>query len=126
MSRKKGYVGEEIAINYLKNKGLKFICKNYYSKYGEIDIIFENLQYIIFVEVKMRKKNSLVSGLESISSKKQENIIKTAYVYLEKAKEPKQPRFDIISIETDNKTNAQSIIHIENAFEVGGDYTEIF
>lgn len=126
MSRKKGYVGEEIAINYLKNKNLKFICKNYYSKYGEIDIIFENLQYIIFVEVKMRKKNSIVSGLESISYKKQENIIKTAYVYLEKEKNTKQPRFDIISIETDNKTDTRSIIHIENAFEVGGDYTEIF
>ncbi len=120
MSRKKGYVGEEIAINYLKNKNLKFICKNYYSKYGEIDIIFENLQYIIFVEVKMRKKNSLVSGLESISSKKQENIIKTAYVYLEKTKELKQPRFDIISIEIDNKTGTELINHIENAFEAGG------
>lgn len=120
MSRKKGYVGEEIAINYLKSKNLKFICKNYYSKYGEIDIIFENLQYIIFVEVKMRKKNSLVSGLESISPKKQENIIKTAYVYLEKVKNPKQPRFDIISIEIDNKTDTRSIIHIENAFEAGG------
>ena len=122
MSRKKGYVGEEIAINYLKNKNLKFICKNYYSKYGEIDIIFENLQYIIFVEVKLRGKHSIVSGLESISSKKQRNIIKTAYMYLEKIKSPKQPRFDIISIETDNKTKVQSIIHIENAFEVGGDY----
>ena len=122
MSRKKGYIGEEIAVNYLKNKNFKFICKNYYSRYGEIDIIFEKSQYIVFVEVKMRKKNSLISGIESISSKKQKNIIKTAYVYMEKLKETKQPRFDVVSIETDNKTGTLSINHIENAFGTEGLY----
>ncbi|MDR1628447.1 MAG: YraN family protein [Oscillospiraceae bacterium] len=118
MSRQKGYIGEEIAIKYLKNKNFNFICKNYYSKYGEIDIIFEDLQYIIFAEVKMRKKNSLVRGIESISAKKQENIIKTAYIYLEKFKKIKQPRFDVIIIEYDYKVNIKSINHIENAFGV--------
>ena len=68
----------------------------------------------------MRNKNPLVSGLESVSHKKQENIIKTSYVYLENSKTTKQPRFDIISIEVDNKVGTQSITHIENAFEVGG------
>jgi putative endonuclease len=116
LSRRKGYIGEEIAIKYLKNKNLNFICKNYYSKYGEIDIIFENSQYIIFIEVKMRKKNSLVHGLESISVRKQENIIKTAHMYLNEFKEIKQPRFDVVIIEHDYKTNTRLINHIENAF----------
>lgn len=116
LSKEKGNLGERIAIDYLKNKNLNFVCKNYYSKYGEIDIIFENSKYIIFVEVKLRKKNAIVSGLEAISYSKQKKIVRTAYSYIQNFGVTKQPRFDVISIAIDYKTQNRSITHIENAF----------
>ena len=52
---KKGKTGEEIAINLLKNKGFKIIEKNYKNSCGEIDIICEFKNMLIFIEVKARK-----------------------------------------------------------------------
>ena len=112
-----GKRGEIFAREFLKNKGFEFLCSNYHSRYGEIDIIMQNDKYIIFVEVKTRRAGSMVRGLESVSKNKREKLTKTAYVYLLNNPSEKQPRFDVVEIIKDYKMKTVKINHLENAFD---------
>lgn len=93
-----GKFGENVAKKYLVNKGLKYLKSNYHSKYGEIDIIFEDDKYIIFVEVKTRKEGALVRGVDSVNNFKKVKILKTALVYILEFNPQKQPRFDVLEV----------------------------
>jgi putative endonuclease len=107
--RKIGTDGENTAIEYLKSKNYIILEKNYYSRYGEIDIIAKNNNTIVFTEVKYRKNNNYGVGMESISSRKIISLSKTAKYYLKS--EDIDCRFDVISIDQEN------ISHIINAFD---------
>lgn len=126
MSSNIGKKGESIAIEYLENNGYKIINRNYYSRFGEIDIIAKKENYIIFVEVKTRKINTNFNAFEAVDVIKQKKIIKTAMVYLKEKSLNLQPRFDIIAVLFDiDPINVKEINHIKNAFE-GVDFFEAF
>lgn len=110
-----GTEGEKRVANYLRKKGFTVIKQNYFCRFGEIDIIAENDEYILFVEVKTRKENSLVSGSEAVDSFKQAKILKTANDFLVKIESQKQPRFDVaqVTVTSEGKFNLK---YIENAF----------
>jgi putative endonuclease len=110
--RKTGQRAERQAIKFLRAQGLKLIRKNFYSRYGEIDIIMRSQHNIIFAEVKMRSSNTFGSPIEYVTLSKQKKIINTAQVFLLKHTKYTclQPRFDVIGI-TPSKT-----IWIKNAF----------
>lgn len=110
-NRKKGSIAEDKAIFYLKEKGYNILYKNFYSIYGEIDIIAKKDNMIIFFEVKYR--SSLKNGYprEAISKSKQEKIKKTALIYISENNILNSDfSFDIIEILNNE------ITHIENAF----------
>lgn len=126
----KGKKGEDIAIIYLRNKGYKILARNYFSDFGEIDIIAQKENYIVFVEVKTRKKHTKFTAFEAVDIIKQKKIIKTAMIYLTKNNLNLQPRFDVIAVNFDKnflKENfcKEEIIHIKNAFD-GVDFFETF
>ena len=112
---KTGKSGEEYASAFLQRMGFEIVCQNYHSRFGEIDIIAEDSQYIVFVEVKTRKSNTMVSPAEAVSKAKQTRIIKTASMYLKEHTSVLQPRFDVIEV-TCFKDGTQQINQIENAF----------
>lgn len=114
---KLGKKGEMFVADYLVEKNFKIIYCNYHSRYGEIDIICENEKYIVFVEVKLRKKNSLIKGVEAVSKSKRIKIIKTALVYLMNNICEKQPRFDVAEITAGKKEDDLNLNYIENAFD---------
>ena len=121
-----GEKGESIAIEYLENNGYKIINRNYYSRFGEIDIIAKKENYIIFAEVKTRKINTNFNAFEAVDAIKQKKIIKTAMIYLKEKSLSLQPRFDVIAVLFDtNLKNVKEINHIKNAFE-GVDFFEAF
>ena len=125
ITRKKiiGNRGEECSAKFLKKNKYKIICKNFSNKHGEIDIICENKEYIVFVEVKTRSNDGFTSGVYAVNKKKQHNIIKTAYTYLKDHPSNKQPRFDIIEIEHNKGDGTFQVKeHYVNAFIQGGDY----
>lgn len=118
-----GDMGEELAVKYLKKKKYKILNNNYKTKSGEIDIIAQKDDYIVFVEVKTRGKNSLITPAEAVDKAKQEKLIKTAFEYLAKTRTDKQPRFDVVEIYADaEKTKDYTVNHIENAFLAEGQY----
>ncbi len=116
---KTGAEGEKRVANFLRKKGFAITNRNFQSKYGEIDIIAENDEYILFVEVKTRKENSLVSGVEAVDAFKQRRIILTANDYIVKTECQKQPRFDIAQVTVSQKSDGSvgyRLRYIENAW----------
>lgn len=124
-SKDKGDIGELTAREYLTIvKNMKILENNYHSRYGEIDIISCTDKYIVFVEVKTRKKGSLYRGAESVDKSKRIKIIKTAMIFLSENDVDLQPRFDVVEVTTFKNKKSQ-IIHFENAFDIG-ECDEIF
>lgn len=116
---KTGADGEKRVAGFLRKKGFSVIKQNYACKYGEIDIIAQNEEYILFVEVKTRKENSFVSGIEAVDSFKQNRILKTAEDFIVKTQCELQPRFDVAEVTVFEKadgTFGYKLHYITNAF----------
>ncbi len=108
----RGAWAEEQASQYLQEKGLQLITKNYRCKCGEIDLIMQQKNIIIFVEVRYRKNNFFGSAAESIDRRKQAKLIATAKHYLQSNKTVAQhpSRIDVIAM-----TGTTQIEWIKNA-----------
>lgn len=118
MGKGTGGMGEDYAARLLEKKGYGIVQRNYRSRFGEIDIIARNAQYIVFTEVKTRDENHLAGPLESVTGAKRAKIVKTALFYLQSHPVKLQPRFDVIGITTaDGGRSVRDVVHIENAFE---------
>ncbi|MCV6609008.1 MAG: YraN family protein [Campylobacterales bacterium] len=81
MSREKGNIAEEKAVEYLKDLDFKILERNFYIKGGEIDIIAIKDEVVHFVEVKSGENFDPVFN---ITPKKISRVIKTAQLYLKK------------------------------------------
>ena len=114
-THEKGNLGEDLATEYLENKGYSIIKRNFhFGKTGEIDIIAEKNDELVFVEVKYRTNRSFGDPLESITPRKAKTLRRTAegYLYVNKITD-KPCRIDIIVIDKSGKN--EKIQHIENA-----------
>lgn len=109
-----GIIGENLACNYLLNKGYIILERNFRSKVGEIDIIAKANEVIVFIEVKTRNNNYYGLPYESVDYRKQQKIIWAAKSYINLNKLSNyQYRFDIIEIYMKSKNK---INHIQDAF----------
>ena len=111
-----GTKGERIAEKFLKKNGFKIVEKNYKNRYGEIDIVASDDDYLVFVEVKTKSCADFSEPETWVDFKKQNQLNKMANFYLsEKDIRDVNCRFDVIGI-TLEKDNKEKIVHIENAF----------
>lgn len=108
-----GNKAEKEALNFLLKKGLRLIQKNFAGSTGEIDLIMQDQDDIVFVEVRFRQNDKFGSALETIDATKQRRIIKTAHYFLHKNRliDKVNCRFDVITIE------GRTLDWIKNAFE---------
>ena len=118
----KGKAGEDFATKTLTAQGCEIIGRNYTSRYGEIDIIARDGDDICFIEVKARRKGSMVEAAQSVTPQKQKRIIKTAVVYMHENEftVDLQPRFDVFCVETAGSGDKAKIIgydHLKGAFD---------
>jgi putative endonuclease len=82
MSRAKGNIAEDRAVSFLEDCGYLVIERNFYSRFGEIDIIATKNSVLHFVEVKSGDDYEL--AIQNITPTKISRIIKTAHVYMKK------------------------------------------
>ncbi len=68
--RRLGDRGEDYTARFLQKQGYTITGRNWHSRYGEIDIIAENGEYLLFVEVKTRKAGSMVPGELAVTPQK--------------------------------------------------------
>ncbi|HER23910.1 MAG TPA: YraN family protein [Candidatus Atribacteria bacterium] len=112
-----GKYGEKIASKYLEEKGYKIKERNFRTFLGEIDIICEYKENIIFVEVKTRRSGRYGYPEEAINLNKQRKIIKNALCYLAQYNLwGKKYCFDVILISISNHQDLKRLKHIRNAF----------
>ena len=113
-----GRWGESLAASHLKSKGFSVTAISYKCRFGEIDIIAENKNIIVFAEVKLRKNDRFGTAGEFVGQEKQRKIIASAQMYLASNETTKQPRFDVIEIYAPYGADTKKPIinHIENAF----------
>lgn len=112
-----GKFGEDTAAEYLRKKGYKIVKRNYSCRLGEIDIIAEDENYLVFAEVKLRKNDRYGEAREFVNYSKQRRIIRTASLYLSQHETEKQPRFDVIEVYAPNGISSPvTVNHLENAF----------
>lgn len=109
-----GKLGEDYVCEYLRNKKYIVIKRNFSNRFGEIDIIAESEDYILFVEVKTRTEGALVSGLEAVNAGKINRILNLSNDFLKKFDTDKPPRFDVAEVTVD-KDNIK-LNYIESAF----------
>lgn len=111
-------IGEELAAAHLKKKGYQILVQNYRALRGEIDLVAQDGNRIVFVEVKTRR--SLKFGLpqEAVTPRKQQQISKIALAYLQARDLLNAPcRFDVIAIRLSSQLKLLHLEHIKNAFE---------
>ena len=116
-TRSIGKETESLACEYLQAQGLRLLERNFLVPQGEIDLIMEDRQSLIFVEVRYRRNNNFGSGAETISHSKQRKLLATAACYLQRhPRQAERPaRFDVVSMMMEN--SHYSINWIRNAFQ---------
>jgi len=112
-------MGEDLAARVLEESGYVIIARNVHTIHGEVDIIAQGEGYICFVEVRTRRKGSMVSPLQSITPAKQQKILKTALTYLRDHPTELQPRFDLFCVLT-NGGVVDCYEHIKGGFDADG------
>jgi len=119
LSRKEiGALGESLAANHLKNNGLVIIETNYRCPHGEIDIIAQEKNCIVFTEVRTKTGNLFGAPEESITESKKKHLIDTAYTYLEEKDQMQEDwRIDFVAVELDRNHKQTRIEHYRNAIE---------
>ena len=119
LSRKEvGNLGESFAVEYLKNNGLKIIETNYRCPFGEIDIVAQDGDCIVFTEVRTKTGSGFGTPEESVTAAKKKHLTETAYTYLEeKDKQQADWRIDFIAVELDRNNKPSRIEQYKNAIE---------
>ena len=111
-----GKLAENIAFDYLVQRGLSLLTRNYRCPFGEIDIIMEQGNIVTFIEVRYRKNNRYLAPIETINPQKCTRIINTGLHYLQGNRDAlKKPcRFDVITVS--GNLQSPDIMWIKNAF----------
>ena len=120
MDRKSlGTWGEEQAARYLRLRGYSILERNYSCRGGEIDIVAKKGNFIVFVEVKLRKNADFAEAREFVTHAKQRRILATAQLYLAGHDWDLQPRFDVIEVYAPDGEQSRKvrINHIKDAFQ---------
>lgn len=109
-----GRNGEDLACQHLTSLGYEIVARNWRYDRHEIDVIAENSEYIVFVEVKTRATTQWGNPEDFISERQIKRIVAAADFYIREYDVDKEPRFDVVSIISDDgKTELE---HIEDAF----------
>lgn len=106
MSRAKGNIAEDRASEFLLDMDFLIIERNFYSRFGEIDIIAIKDEVLHLIEVK--SGDDYESAVQNITKKKLSKIIKTGYVYMKKSK------LDILFVYDAIIVTPNKISYIEN------------
>jgi len=117
-SKSFGNLGEDIAAGHLKEQGYKVLDRNFRSSQGEIDIVAEETDILVFVEVKNYSFRSFGMPLGAVRKSKRENMIHAARTYLHKKNiKNRFCRFDVLSIYWESSGN-RKIELIKDAFRL--------
>jgi putative endonuclease len=118
-SLKIGAEAEQFAHDHLLANGLIPVNRNFNTRRGEIDIIMQDKEQLVFVVVRFRQSNRFGSAEESITQQKRKKIKAAAAIYMQsyKMSNNTQARFDVVALTGDSRSSSQfSVNWIKNIF----------
>jgi putative endonuclease len=115
-----GRAAEQMAAEFLQASGYRIVCRNYRTRYAEIDIIARERGVLCFIEVRSRETGDFGTPEESITRRKRRGIERAALQYLEEQGLPDaDARFDVVGIE--GRGDRARVNLTRNAFELEGE-----
>lgn len=110
-----------MAEQFLVAKGYRIIERNLRTAVGELDLVAEDGEVLVFVEVKGRTSEAFGGALEAVDARKQAKLVKVASQYLAQHHlSQKSCRFDVVLVQS-RPGHQDQIEHLQNAFD-GGDH----
>ncbi len=110
-----GRYGEQLVVDYLKNVGYQIVDTNWRCAQGEIDIIAQKENVLVFVEVRSRHEENTEASFESVNKRKQAKLAASANTYLDSHQiEDVTWRIDVIGVAVP-RSGKPIIEHIEDA-----------
>ena len=110
-----GKRGEQVASDYLIEKGYRILERNWYFRKKEIDIIAEKDDFLVIIEVKSRSVGFQENPGDAVNMKKQRFLIQAANAYVYRCDIELEVRFDIITVIFFND-HEYKLKHIDDAF----------
>lgn len=110
-----GKYGEDLAVKYLQKQGYKILERNFKKRWGEIDIVCQEKDTLVFVEVKTRIGQDYGSAAEAITPWKLKALVRSAQYY--KMLHPELPealRIDVLAIDLSPAREVKRIELIKN------------
>ena len=111
-----GKLGEDVAVKYLENHGYKILERNYRKPWGEIDIVAQQSDELVFVEVKTQNQEFEWRPEENVTRHKKRQLSKIINTYLKEHRVYSEIDFrvDVLGIIINDKTETAQVEHIQN------------
>ena len=114
MSREAGARAERQAEEYLKGRGMRILARNFRTRFGELDLVAQDGDVVVFVEVRSRSSDAFGAPQETVTLVKRRRIIRTAMAYAQSRRLDAPMRFDVVAL------SPQGALHIPAAFDATG------
>lgn len=116
-ARATGVGFEQLALQHLRDAGLRLLARNFTTRFGELDLVMRDADAIVFVEVRYRRNPAFGDGVASVGSAKRERLSRAARLFLQAhPKLAELPcRFDVVAFE--GETQAPRCEWLRAAFE---------
>jgi putative endonuclease len=110
-----GTNGEQIAADFLENKGYRILCKNWRAGKKEIDIVADDKGVLVIADIKTRSSYDFAFPEEMVDKRKQQNLKAAAAVYADENRQYRDIRYDVVSILME-AGSPKEIVHFQEAF----------
>lgn len=108
-----GAAAEQSALDYLAQQHLRLVMRNFRCKGGEIDLVMQDGEVLVFVEVRWRASAQFGGAAASVTRSKQNRLIIAAHTFLARYRAPPPCRFDVVAFESGR------MVWLKNAIEAG-------
>ena len=114
-----GRQGEAVAEAFLRARDYRILARNFRCRSGEIDIVALDGNMLVFVEVRSRRGDRAGTPLESVTPRKQQQVVRVARVFLsQRGWSERCARFDVVGVRFDD--DPPIVEHIAAAFDAQG------
>lgn len=118
-NRELGRHGEDAALRYLKQRGYRLIERNFYCRYGELDLIMQQGRQLVFVEVKARTSCRFGYPEDAVTSQKLRRLRQSIAVYLEQGQAPRHDGLRLDAIAVDLERPSYRVVDIRHYQNIG-------
>jgi len=112
LQQRLGQQGEDRALAYLQQQGLRLLERNFRCKTGELDLIMQQSGTLVFVEVRQRASSRFGGAATSVTPAKQQRLLRAAQYFLLRYAELPPCRFDLLAIDGEKLSWMQNVLEM--------------